>query len=399
MKLRNKLKLAAISTIIVSSTLSFSGVKAVQIGETAIEQNQVVAVAIPGGRFYNLAVIEQIPGKQDCWREIGSQPTVIDPLWTTFDFTGSCRRATDTNGYSVRLDGQDTSQDYRLEVLETEGEVQLIAVSRQDRSRTVIGKTFGQAEGEFLKIYLNPGWEFTKKTVDDQMVGHFYFSGDTAAIAAAGDNPPIPVAASSFVDTKGDIYQEEIEQAVALGFIAGFNDSTFRPEESLTREQIVSMVIGAMETVPDVQVQAPETTTTQPYFDVAASRWSAAKIQWAKDNQIVKGYPDGSFRPEQPVTRAELMAVLENAARYVNAQRGASPELELSGTPTDFVDTSGHWGQSLISKMSAYCDVASAYNEQGQSFFPDNPSSRNYAAAATVRMQQCLVDSSQQANN
>ena len=402
MKLTNKIKLLAMSSIIAGSIFGISGVKAVQIGETEIDQSQVVAVAIPG-RFYNLAVIEQIPGKQACWREMGSQPTIIDPLWTTFDFTGSCRRATDSNGYSVRLDGQDTSQDYSLDVVAKNGEVQLVAVNRQDRSRTVIGKTFGQAEGQFLKIYLNPGWEFTKKTADEKVLGHFYLSGDTAAIAAAGDNPPAPPppppATFTFPDTRGDIYQEEIEQAVALGFIAGFNDNTFRPGQSLTREQIVSMVIGALDTIPDMQIQVPNTTTTQPYPDVVASRWSAAKIQWAKEQQIVKGYPDGLFRPEQPVTRAELIAVLENTAKYVKNQRGQIPELDTFGNPMAFADISGHWSQTLVPKMSAFCEVASPYNERGNSFFPDNPSSRNYAAAATVRMQQCLLNPTEQANN
>ena len=398
MKLKNKLQLLAISTIIAGSTFSLSGVKALDIGEQELDQNQVVAVAIPG-RFYNLVVMEQIPDKEACWRELGSQPTVIEPLWTTFDFTGSCRRATDSNGYSVRLDGQDTSQDYRLEVVEQEDEVQLVAISRQDRSRTVIGKSFGKAEGKFLKIYLNPGWEFTKKTVGEKVLGHFFLSGNTAEIAAAGDNPPVPPAVATFADTRGDIYQEEIEQAVALGFIAGFNDNTFRPQESLTREQIVSMVIGALGTIPDLKVQAPNSTTTAPYPDVVASRWSAAKIQWAKDNQIVKGYPDGSFKPEKPVTRAELMAVLESAAKYVKTQRGETPQLDSSATPVVFGDISSHWGKTLIPTMSAFCGIASPYNETGDSFLPDAPSSRNYAAAATVRMQQCFVNPTEQANN
>ena len=449
MKLRNQLKLAAISTIIATTAFGLSGVTAseigeeeldqnqtfeigeeeldqnrtFEIGEEELDQNQILAVAIPG-RFYNLVVIEQIPEKEDCWREIGSQPTVIDPLWTTFDFTGICRRATDSNGYSVRLDGQDTSQHYSLDVVEKNGEVQLIAISREDRSRTVIGKTFGKAEGQFMKIHLNPGWEFTKKTVDEKVLGHFFLSGDSIEIAAAGDNPPAPppvpvvntpvpvvntpvsvvntsvpvVNTASFNDTRGDIYQEEIEQAVALGFIAGFNDNTFRPEQSLTREQIVSMVIGALGTIPDLQVQAPSSTNIRPYPDVAASRWSAAKIQWAKDNQIVKGYPDGSFRPEKPVTRAELMAVLESTAKYVKAQRGQTAELNLTATPTTFTDISSHWGKILIPKMSAFCGVASPYNERGNSFFPDTASSRNYAAAAAVRMQKCLINPTQQAS-
>lgn len=392
MKLKNKFSALAIASIIFGSTLPLLPAQA-QTGEEQIDQSQIAAIAVPGGRFYNLVVIEQIPGQQQCWKESGSQPTVIDPLWTTFDFTGSCRRGTDSNAYSVRLDGQDTSQDYSLEVVEEGDELQLVAVSRADRSRTVVGKTFGKSDGQYLKIYLNPGWQFTKKTFEGKTLGHFFFSGDTQAIAAAGDNPPAPpeVATSSFSDTATDTYKDEIEEAVALGFIAGFKDNTFKPEEPLTREQLVSMVIGALGTVGDLQVQAPDAATAQPYPDVTTSRWSAAKIQWAKENEIVKGYPDGSFKPENPVTRAELMAVLESAAKFANTTRGQTAELTQSQEPESFTDISGHWGEQLIEKMSGYCGVASAYNETGDSFFPNNPSGRNYAAAATLRMHNCIA--------
>jgi N-acetylmuramoyl-L-alanine amidase len=392
MKLKNKLSIAAIASIILSSTFSLFPVQA-QTGEEQIDQTQVAAIAVPGGRFYNLVVMEQIPGKQQCWQESGSQPTVIDPLWTTFDFTGSCRRGTDSNAYSVRLDGQDTSQDYSLEVVEEGNELQLVAVSRTDRSRTIVGKTFGKGDGQYLKIYLNPGWKFSKKTFEGKALGHFFFSGDTQAIAAAGDNPPAPpeVVTSSFTDTATDTYQKEIEEAVALGFIAGFEDKTFKPEEPLTREQLVSMVIGALGTVSDLQVQAPDAATNQPYPDVTTARWSAAKIQWAKENEIVKGYPDGSFQPEKPVTRAELIAVLESAAKFANTKRGQAVELTQSQAPKAFTDISGHWGEPLIQQMSGYCGVASAYNETGDSFFPNNPSGRNYAAAATLRMHNCIA--------
>ena len=397
MKLRHQLAIAAITTILWGSNFSTVPRAIAQVGEQEIDQNQVIAVAVSAGRFKNLVIVEQIPGKETCWNESGSQPTVIDPLWTTFDFTGSCRRATDSNGYSVRLDGQDTSQDYSLDLMEKGDEIQLVAVSRTDRSRTIIGTTFGKMEGQFLRIYLNPGWQFTKKTYEDKTLGHFFFSGDTVEIAAAGDTPPTPPPAipkASFNDTAQDIYRDEIEQAIALGFIAGFKDNTFRPEDPLTREQLVSMVIGALTTVGDLEIQTPDVATSQSYPDVARDRWSAAKIQWAQENEIVKGYEDGSFRPEQPVTRAELMAVLEGAAKFVNTRRREVAELNLQSTAINFDDLSGHWAQEKVQTLSGFCQVASPYQEVGTSFYPDNPSGRNYAAAATLRMHNCISDPS-----
>ncbi len=394
MKFSRPLKIVAMVTAAFTSAVSFLPTKAAIIGEENIPQSQVVAVAAPfGNNRYNLVVVEQIPGKDNCWNERGTQPTIIDPVWTTFDFTGHCRRATDSNGYSVHLDGQDTSQDYLLSLVERDGELKLVALNRQDRSRTVIGTTFGLSSGDFLKVYLNPGWQFTKKTVDGKVLGHVYFSGDTQAIAAAGDTPPTPPpapVAPSFPDVANDIYKDEIGQAVALGFIAGFRDNTFRPQQPLTREQLVSMVIGALDSVPGLQIEPPTQVTTRPYSDVDPSRWSAAKIEWAKQKQIVSGYPDSSFRPDKPVTRAELMAVLRQAAQFVKVEQNMPAELNTTRSTTQFSDIGGHWGEDLIKQMSAYCRVASPLNETGNAFYPNTPTGRNYAAAATLRMHSCV---------
>ena len=73
--------------------------------------------------------------------------------------------------------------------------------------------------------------------------------------------------------------------------------------------------MGALETIDGLEVKTPE-VPVQPYPDVASDRWSANKIQWAKENEIVTGYPDGSFKPDTPITRAELVAVLQKVARF-----------------------------------------------------------------------------------
>jgi len=152
------------------------------------------------------------------------------------------------------------------------------------------------------------------------------------------------------------------------------------------------MVNGAVGTIPNISAEAPANASQNPYPDVVASRWSASKIQWAKDNQIVKGYPDGSFQPQTPVTRAELMAVLESTAKFVSKQQDKAL---ISQNAQAFADISGHWGEDLITKLSGYCQVASPFNEVGNNFLPNDPSGRNYAAAATLRMHSCLTNPSE----
>ncbi len=390
MKLSKKLKLAAIFTGAIALTTPLLPALA-QFTEAPIPEEEVVAVAVPAGAIgYSLNVIQQVPGKQQCYAEQGSEPTIIDPLWTTFDFTGSCNKSTDSNGYSVRLDGEDTSLDYRLDVIPKGDNLQLVAKNYKGGSNLVVGQTFGKpAKGEYVKIFLNPGWEFTKKTYEGKVLGHFFFSGDSQAIAAAsGTEIEAPVAAS-FSDISRDIYKEQIEKAVALGFISGYKDKTFKPTEPLTREQLVSIVYDALGTIDDMELQPADKPASQPYPDVESDRWSAGKIAWATSNNIVTGYEDRTFKPAQPVTRAELMAVLNKVALF--ADEGKT-ELTTNKEPVEFSDISSHWANNTITTMSAYCGVASAYQETGDAFQPNTPAARSYAAAATLRTRECLTE-------
>jgi N-acetylmuramoyl-L-alanine amidase len=201
----------------------------------------------------------------------------------------------------------------------------------------------------------------------------------------------------SFRDISTDTYVAEINLARGtgrdsiIGFIVGFGDETFRPLLPLTREQLVSMVLSGIAKNISPSTPIPPQPTSRPYTDVETSRWSAVNIQWAKNNKIISGYDDGSFRPDQPITRAELIAVQRRAAEYALTLRGiTTPQITPRQTPVNFSDMNGHWAASLVSQMSGYCKVASPLNEVGTAFAPNAPSQRNYGVAATVRMIGCV---------
>ena len=150
------------------------------------------------------------------------------------------------------------------------------------------------------------------------------------------------------------------------------------------------MVLESLDRLPDVDLNVSTRATSNPYPDVSASRWSAAKIQFARDNNIVSGYEDGTFRPSQPVTRAELMAVLRRAAEYGKSISGSDTTLWPQHDAFEFTDVESHWAFRTIEQMSSYCSVASPLNEVGSRFYPNNAALRNYAAAATLRMLNCV---------
>jgi Protein of unknown function (DUF3747) len=149
-----------------------------------VNQDDLIAIARPyGDNKYDLLVIHQIPGQQKCWSESGANPVLVNPLLLDFDFTGSCERSTDSNGYSIRIDGQDYGLDYLLRIIEHDGELILVGTHRDDPSQSeiIVGRSDGIANG-FIRLELDPGWRFTKRTYKGRVLGHIYLTGDSSAI-------------------------------------------------------------------------------------------------------------------------------------------------------------------------------------------------------------------------
>lgn len=377
-----------------------------QFGMQETDQAPFILVAQPtsrlGGRQrYGLMIIEQKRAEPLCYSTTGSNPTQVNVLLLNFDFTGICGKATDTNGYIIRTAGEDVAYDPVVE--EKDGVLVLSGIPRRSAGSNaqpiLMGQTDGIAANGFTKLFLRPGWRLTRQTFNNSVTGRTYLandktlaqlvveSGGAVVTPPTNPNPPTtppvvqpPAPPVSFSDVQGDIYAEAINRAVQLGFISGFReDNTFRPRASLTREQLVSIVVEGL----DLPAQAA--VSANPYPDVPASRWSAAKIQQAKNLGLISGYQNGTFRPTQAVTRAELIAVMRQAAAY----KSGSTQLAANQPGRTFGDIQGHWAQSVVAEMSSYCGVATPLNETGSSFAPNTSAQRNYAAAAMVRLLDC----------
>jgi hypothetical protein len=193
-------------------------------GQQEIDQKQIIAIARPyGDNQYDLLILQQIPGKQQCWSESGSNPVIVEPLLLNFDFTGICERSTDSNGYSIRIDGQDYGLDYLLRIVQRNGELVLVGTHRTDsrQPEIVVGRTHGLGAG-FLKISLLPGWQFTKRTYEGQVLSHVYLTGERSALqpldnsAETATAPEMPPGEDSLAPT--DAIQE-------LTFTAGESSS------------------------------------------------------------------------------------------------------------------------------------------------------------------------------
>ena len=182
MKSYNRLKslLLTLSAIASTAVMAVPQAKAVSFQEQRVNQDQFAVVAVPFGyKEHRLEIIEQIPGGKKCWNESGAAPVQVDLLMLNFDHTDSCRRIFNTNGYTLRLNGQDDRVAHVMKIVENNGELQLVAFHKDpSRPNTVIGRTNGISNGA-MKIILNPGWQITKRVHQGQVIDHLYLSGNS----------------------------------------------------------------------------------------------------------------------------------------------------------------------------------------------------------------------------
>ncbi|WP_333248787.1 MULTISPECIES: S-layer homology domain-containing protein [unclassified Microcoleus] len=125
---------------------------------------------------------------------------------------------------------------------------------------------------------------------------------------------------------------------MGFGFVARFfQNNTFRSQFAVTREQLVSLVWESLKGIQCGNITFPSHVSIRPYSDVPISHWSAGKLLFARDNKIVSGYQDGTFKPTQPVTRAELMGVRRREAEF-GFSAGMQPNLVAKEPSKTFLE-------------------------------------------------------------
>ncbi|MBE0448254.1 MAG: S-layer homology domain-containing protein [Actinobacteria bacterium] len=123
-----------------------------------------------------------------------------------------------------------------------------------------------------------------------------------AKVVAPGEVPK-----SQFKDVPDDHWAIEYITALAeLEIINGYPDGTFRPSSPITRAEFTKITILAAGLEPD--------TAAATGFSDTSGHWAAGYIATAKAEEIVNGYPDGTFRPNALITRAEITKIIIEAA-------------------------------------------------------------------------------------
>lgn len=190
--MKTALRFAAISTLALSTfgaTITPQSAEAVNFEERAVEQQNFVAVAAPVGNTgrHQLLVIEQQSNARPCWGETGNR---VNPLLLNFDFTGICGRFTDSNGYSLRTGGRDLGIQYSLRTVRQGNDVVLQGVPfRPNQPILELGRA--PYANDFVRIDLEDGWEFSKRTYQGRTLGHVYLSNPSSLSTLASQSRPV----------------------------------------------------------------------------------------------------------------------------------------------------------------------------------------------------------------
>lgn len=141
----------------------------------------------------------------------------------------------------------------------------------------------------------------------------------------------------------GKWYNNPISTMSALGIITGYPDGTFKPNKPITRAEFAAIAARFDET------QSGKSAT----FSDVIGHWAAKEIGIAYYNDWIKGYPDGTFKPDQNITRAEAMTL-------INRVLERKPE-----TPADLLTNMNKWTDNMDTSKWYYLDVQEATNSHG----------------------------------
>jgi len=173
--------------------------------------------------------------------------------------------------------------------------------------------------------------------------------------------------AAGYRDIKGHWALAEISAMSEKGIVGGVGNYRFEPNRAITRAEAVTMLVKAYKPTAVVG-------RTVSFNDLSAKHWANDAIARAVQQGWVRGFPDGSFKPDQPVTRAEMAVMIGNA-------KGIKPRLAAVNPFADVKST--NWAAPMLIAMKS----GGYINGVGGSFYrPEEKASRAEYAVLLYRV-------------
>ena len=231
-------------------------------------------------------------------------------------------------------------------------EVRIITATAGDNGRITPTGDVAVPKGESKTFTITPdsGYHIKDVLVDGKSVG----AVSTYTFENVVDNHTIHATFARKHTPTPSTPTVEIPDDDALGlnttdhfaYIVGYGNGEVRPQNNITRAEVATIFFRLLTD----DVRSENLTKTNRYSDVAATSWYNTAVSTLSSMGIITGYPDGTFRPNAAITRAEFAAI---AARFDN---------DGDKTAAKFSDIATHWAKD---------EISIAYNNGWITGYPD----------------------------
>lgn len=193
------------------------------------------------------------------------------------------------------------------------------------------------------------------------------FSLVPTALAAGADD---------FTDVSKDSWcYEYVDYVTSKGYFLGTTGTTFSPDRNMTR----AMFVVVLARFDNVKVNNSQSAFT----DVEPGSWCAGAINWAAANKIVEGKGDGRFAPNEPITRAQMCAIMDRYLDYYTEKHNVT--VAKKGTAATLKDQSQvpTYAAAAVRNCQIYGLI---YGYEDGTFRPQANSTRAHVAAIIYRL-------------
>ena len=195
--------------------------------------------------------------------------------------------------------------------------------------------------------------EYTFKDVTEGHTIAVTFAKDSSGGGGGGGHRPKPKPTVEIPDDDA----LGLNNTDHFAYVVGYENGEVQPQNSITRAEVAAIFFRLLED----GIRSENFTHQNDFSDVAADAWYCSSVSTLSRMGIIAGYPDGTFRPNAPITRAEFAAI---ATRFDN---------NGDKTPVSFTDIIGHWAEGEIT-VAANHGWVSGYGDD--TFRPQNQITR-----------------------
>lgn len=215
----------------------------------------------------------------------------------------------------VAPEGANVPEEYTFEIYKVKGDELVLA-------ETVVIK-----DGESKSVRLSPA-EYKVVEKGGSVEGY------TLAVTSTDDDATVTVrnAKETVIEFTNTYTEMMLELDDHFGYIIGYPDGTVRPEAQITRAEVVTIFFRMFTD----NARNTFWSQTNKFTDVADSDWYNTAISTLANAGVLDGYTDGTFKPNDTITRAELIKI---ATSFYDTTAGKSSE---------FSDIEAHWAEKFI---------------------------------------------------